>query len=261
MNHNIHRRIADLIDERRSFAVATVVETCGSVPAKLGARMIVFPDGSQEGTVGGAAVEESAKKIARKALAGGKSGLFKFGLTGGDEKAGYAVCGGEVTIYVEKIRPKPHVLIFGGGHIALDVARLCDQLEYHYSVVDDRAEFVAKKRFPSAKKLFHQTVEDFFADCDLRPYSHLLICTYGHQHDAEAALGALMNFKGYIGMIGSKTKRAEIRKKLAAQGISSKLFDKIHCPVGLKIGAESVPEIAVSIIAEIIADDKRSSKK
>ena len=256
MSAGIHRRIADLIEERTMFAVATVVDTCGSVPAKRGARMIVFPDGSQEGTVGGAAMEESARQLALKAFTNGKGGLFEFGLSGRDEKAGYAVCGGEVKVFIEVMKPKPHILIFGGGHIAFEVAKLCGQLEYDYSVVDDRAEFLTKERFPSARNLFHQGVEEFLAGCDLRACTHLLICTYGHQHDAEAAFGALRKFKGYIGMIGSKTKRAEIREKLTAQGIAGELFDRIHCPVGLDIAAETPAEIAVSIIAEIISNNK-----
>ncbi len=256
MRKNIHRRIADLVEERKLFAVATVVETCGSVPAKRGARMIVFPDGLQEGTVGGAAMEENTRQLALKAFDNGRGGLFRFGLSGRDEKAGYAVCGGEIAIFIEIMKPKPHILIFGGGHIALEVAKLCDQLEYGCSIVDDRAEFAARERFPSAKSLFHQRVEDFFADCDLRPYSHVLICTYGHQHDAETAYGVLKDFAGYIGMIGSKTKRAEIREKLVAQGVSAELFDTIRCPVGLDIGAETPAEIAVSIVAEIIAAQK-----
>jgi len=218
--------------------------------------MIVFQDGSQEGTVGGAAMEENTRQIALKAFNNGKGGLFRFGLSGSDEKAGYAVCGGEVAIYIEIMKPKPHILIFGGGHIALEVAKLCDQIEYGYSVVDDRDEFVAEERFSSAKGLFRQHVEDFLADCDLKPYSHMLICTYGHQYDAEAAFGVLKNFAGYIGMIGSKAKRAEIRDKLVAQGVSAELFDTIHCPVGLDIGAETPAEIAVSIVAEIIAARK-----
>jgi len=220
--------------------------------------MIVFPDGSQEGTVGGAAMEENARQFALKAFGNGKGkgGLFKFGLSGSDEKAGYAVCGGEATIYIEIMKPKPHILIFGGGHIALEVAKLCDQIEYGYSIVDDRDEFVAEEKFPSAKGLFRQRVEDFFADCDMKPYSHVLICTYGHKYDADAAHGVLKNFTGYIGMIGSKTKRAEIREKLVAGDIPAELFDTIHCPVGLDIGAETPAEIAVSIVAEIIAARK-----
>jgi len=252
MSVNIHRRIAELFEERKPFAVATVVETCGSVPAKRGARMIVLPGGGQEGTVGGAAMEENARRSALKALDGGRGGLFKYSLAGADKEAGLAVCGGEVTIFIEVMKPKPHILIFGGGHISIEVAKLCDVLEYGYSVVDDRPGFVAGDRFASAKNLFHKGVEEFFADCDLQQYSHLLICTYGHIHDADAAFGALGNFEGYIGMIGSKTKRAEIREKLAAQGVSPELFDTIHCPVGLDIGAETPAEIAVSIIAELI---------
>jgi xanthine dehydrogenase accessory factor len=253
MEQDIFRIIVSLIEERKTFALATVVQVEGSAPAPPGSKMVVLPDGSQHGTVGGAIIEEKSREFALQALKSGKGGLYEFNLIGhGDESIG--ICGGKAKVFVEIINPKPHVLIFGGGHIGLEVGVLCDQLGYRYSVVDDRAEFSSRERFKNAAGLFNATVEEFAKSADMRPYSHVLICTYGHEHDAEAAEFALKNFNRYVGLVGSKTKRVEIREQLREKGVTGERFDEIHCPVGIKIGAKTPAEIAVSIMAEIIAD-------
>ncbi len=257
MKQDIFRRIAKLVEEGKTFAIATVVWVEGSAPAGPGSRMVVMPDGIQYGTIGGAALEEESKALALKAIkrGAGAGGLFDFDLGGTAEKS-VAACGGRAKVFIEVVKPKPHILIFGGGHIGLEVARLCDFLEYSYSVVDDRAEFASVERFPNAVGLFNQTVGEFAGAADMKQYSHVLICTYAHEHDAEVAGFVLKNFHSYIGLVGSKAKRAEIRGKLGERGIPGERFDEVHCPVGMNIGAKTPAEIALSIMAEIIADTK-----
>lgn len=284
MEQDIFKIIVRLNEERKTFALATVVAVEGSAPAPSGSKMVVLPDGSQFGTVGGAVIEEKSREHALEALKTGRSGLYEFDLIARSGES-VGICGGRAKVFIEVLNPKPHVLIFGGGHIGLEVAALCDQLGYYYSVVDDRAEFSSRERFENAVGLFHRTVGEFAKSADMAPYSHVLICTYGHMHDAEAAEFALKNFNSYIGLVGSKAKRAEIRQglqgvsgerpsaapvtfdprslanasttpqaKVPGAGNACRRFDEIHCPVGLKIGAKTPAEIAVSIMAEIIAD-------
>ena len=136
----VQQKILQLIEEGRAFAVATVAETRGSVPGKQGAKMIFLPDGTQFGTVGGAGLEQKVKGLCRKALEERKGGLASFDLMYYKEGALDSLCGGSVKVLVEYVAPVPHLLIAGGGHCGLEIAKLCDQLGYHHSVLDDRRE-------------------------------------------------------------------------------------------------------------------------
>src|SRR5947209_2766922 len=147
----IQKKILELLGEGRAFAVATVAEAKGSVPGKQGAKMVFLPDGAQFGTVGGAGLEQKVKALCRKALDERKGGLVSFDLMYYKEGALDSLCGGSVRILVEYMAPLPHVLIAGGGHCGLEVAKLCQQLGYLHSVLDDRAEYASRERFRDAK--------------------------------------------------------------------------------------------------------------
>lgn len=255
MNPQMLTVIADL--ERRGvrFAVATVVETVGSVPGKLGARLILTADGREIGTVGGAAVEQRVKELLRGALAGGRGGLHRFDLASQKPGGLDSVCGGSTSIYIEMIMPRPHLVLFGGGHVALAVARMCDVLEYRYTVVDARPEFASRERFPGAVEAVAGKASVFFAERDLTPYSHLYLMAHSHHEDERTLATAIERFAGPIGLIGSQKKRLDLKGRVAARGIDQAVFDeRVHCPIGLPIGAETPAEIAVSILAEVIRD-------
>lgn len=268
MNPGILEAILDL--ERRGvrFAVATVVETVGSVPGKLGARMIVTADGRELGTVGGAGLEEKVKALARAALAGGpgrrgsgaRGGLHRFELARQKPDGLDSICGGSVSIFIEIMNPRPHLLIFGGGHVGLALARLCDVLEYRYTVIDDRPEYSSRERFPNAAETMTGHAADFFRGRDLSPYSHLYVLGYSHHEDEDTLVAALEHYSGRIGLIGSKLKLTDLRARLAARGIEETTFGaRVSCPIGLPIGAETPTEIAVAILAEVIRDYRGAS--
>jgi xanthine dehydrogenase accessory factor len=248
------RRIVALIERRVPFAVATIVEARGSVPGKLGARMIVHPDGTQDGTVGGAGLEAQVKRIALEAIATRRSGTHRFELARQKPGGLDSVCGGGVEVFVEYIAPRPHLLVHGGGHVGLAIARLCDQLDYAYSVGDVRPEFASAERFPNARARFPLEPAAFLAQADLSLYSHLLVVGHSHQVDGEIVCGALeRGFAGYLGVIGSRTKRHEFRERCVARGIAEATFDaRVVCPIGLAIDAETPAEIAVAVLAEVI---------
>lgn len=254
MNPEILRRMVALLDRLIPFACATIVNARGSVPGKLGARMIVLRDGSQHGTVGGAGLEERVRKLALEAIENRSSGTHWFELARQKPEGLDSVCGGGVEVFVEYMAPRPHLLIYGGGHVGLAVARLCDQLEYAYSVADVRPEFASEQRFPSARALFPLAPDAFFRDADLQVYSHVLVLGHDHAVDGEIVQQVLATgFEGYLGVIGSKTKRREFRARCAAEGVSGEEFDRrVTCPVGLPIAAETPEEIAVAVLAEII---------
>jgi xanthine dehydrogenase accessory factor len=253
----IQEQILRLIDDGRAFAVATVAETRGSVPGKQGAKMIVLADGTQFGTVGGAGLEQKVKGLCRKAIEEKKGGLASFDLMYYKEGALDSLCGGSVQILVEYMAPVPHVLIAGGGHCGLEIARLCDQLGYLYSVLDDRAEYASGERFPNARRALQAMPEEFFGREDLSPFSHVVLVGWSHKIDTDLLFHLVQKFPGWIGLISSKTKKLEMFRRLKARGIPETALARVVAPVGVPIGAETPAEIAVSILAQIIASVRR----
>lgn len=253
---SIHHKILELLEAGRPFAVATVADAKGSVPGKAGSKMIFLPDGTQFGTVGGAGLEQKVKALCRKAIEDRKGGLFPFDLMYYKEGALDSLCGGSVQILVEYMAPIPHLLIAGGGHCGLEVAKLCDTLGYAHSVLDDRAEFASRARFPNARKAIHAMPEDFFAKEDLGPYSHVLLVGWSHKIDTDLLFHLVQKFPRWIGLISSKTKKLEMFRRLKARGVAEEALGRVVAPVGLPIGAESPAEIAVSILGQVIASVK-----
>ena len=259
VSRKVMHRAAELLDAGVSFALCTVVSTRGSVPGKAGAKMIVFKDGSQFGTVGGAGLEERVKDLGRRCIEERKTLTSKFELAFNRPGALDSLCGGAVEILVEYMGAVPHVLICGGGHVGLEVARLCDQLEYIHSVLDDRAEFASRERFPGARELHIGRPETFFPERDLSGYSHVVLLGYSYKIDTEALYQAATRFGGYIGLICSRLKRREMFAKLRERGVAEAALERIEAPLGLAIGAETPAEIAVSILGSIIQHHKRAS--
>ncbi len=263
MNPEIIHRMAELLRRRTPFAVATVVDARGSVPGKLGARMIVFADGSQEGTVGGAGLEQKIKALALEAIRTHRSGTHRFELARQKPGALDSICGGGVEVFVEYMAPGPHLLIYGCGHVGEATARLCAQLDYSHSVADVRPDFATEERFPRARKHFTLSPEEFFKQATLSDYSHILILGHDHHADGDILLAALKaNFEGHIGIIGSRTKRNEFQSRCKEQGVSEEAFEhKVICPIGLPIQAETPSEIAVAILAQVIEQYRATTPK
>lgn len=160
---------------------------------------------------------------------------------------------GERRFLVERCYVPSTVYIFGAGHVSQHVAELAGRVSFQTVVLDDREEFANRERFAAASEV---RVLDSFTDCfrglDVGGDSFVVIVTRGHTHDKTVLEQALRTEAGYIGMLGSRKKIVEIRGALAAQGFREEDLDRIHCPIGLKIGAETVAEIGVSIVAELI---------
>jgi xanthine dehydrogenase accessory factor len=256
VSRKILRRAAELADAGRPFALCTVTATRGSVPGKVGAKMIVEEDGTPFGTVGGAGLEEKTKALARQALAERKALSQKFDLAYFRPGALDSLCGGTVEILVEYMGAVPHVLICGGGHVGLEVARLLDQLEYVHSVMDDRPEYVSRERFPAAHGLFHARPEDFFPTADLTPFSHIIILGYSHRIDTDILYHCCKRAPGFVGLICSKLKRKEMFARVRERGVTDSELAKVEAPLGIIIGGETPAEIAVSIAGGIIAHHK-----
>jgi xanthine dehydrogenase accessory factor len=356
----IRELLAELVavlDHGRECVYCAVVETRGSTPQKAGAAMLVFPDGSQRGTLGGGCVEAEVKQRALQVFnqEGSKPEVFTFNL---DDNYGWddgLICGGRMAILADPLalsgngpggrrqqadayyhrfqglvdqghgcteaavtveqaglavgnrylfdgegrlvsqiigsaaptdnavplqvtqnltplekRPRPAVhhgiaylpvlpritlLIVGGGHVGQAVARLAAEVDFDIWVLDDRAAFASRERFPAARRLI---VGDIGAQLkELAPEvsssTYCLIVTRGHAHDEEALYHLAPTPAGYVGMIGSRRKIKLIYEDLLAKGMREEALARVQAPLGFDIGSQTVPEIAVSIVAELIA--------
>jgi xanthine dehydrogenase accessory factor len=339
--------LAELVNSLdRPCVYCAVVETRGSTPQKAGAAMLVYPDGSQRGTLGGGCVEAEVRQRALRVLndASARPELLSFNL---DDNYGWddgLICGGRMMILADPLRaelgeyyrrfhamvesgagcteavvisdektglpagsrflfdavgqlagqlhagndhhtfkqewqpspllprPKPAVrngiaylpvlprvrlLIVGGGHVGLAVAKLAAEADFDIWAMDDREKYANPERFPMAERLIvgdiGQLLKQMVADGSVTPSTYCLIVTRGHNHDEEALYHLANSQAGFVGMIGSKRKIRLIYEDLQSRGIGADVLEEVYAPLGLEIGSQTVPEIAISIVAQLIA--------
>ena len=163
------------------------------------------------------------------------------------------VCGGENDIFIDVIAGRNQLLIVGAGHLGQQLSKLGTFLGMDVVVFDDRSEYANKERFPDARDIIVGDVEEELKKFPITPWCHVVIVTRGHEQDGVALANLIHSPARYLGMIGSRTKKAKIYSELLEKGIEQDLLDQVHAPIGLNIGAETPEEIAVAIIAEIIS--------
>lgn len=239
-------------------ALATIVATRGSTPGRETMRLLVLEDGTFLGTVGGGCLESEVYEAAREVIRTEMPRSLDFRLTEHDSPDSGLLCGGELTVFVEPITT-PALWIFGGGHVSRALCEVAALAGFRVTVCDDRARFASRDRFPSA----HDTVVAPFADAvagmPIRANTYAVIVTRGHHEDgavleAIAARHAKGERAKFLGMIGSKTKRAVLFRHLRERGAASEEFlASVRSPVGLCIGARSHEEIAVAVVGELIS--------
>jgi xanthine dehydrogenase accessory factor len=252
---DIFEEIVRIRRERISAALATVVGGEEGVPGKTGFRMLVYPDGRILGTVGGGLLEAKVREEALRCLRDKKTSLLEFTLDEQSADGIGALCGGKVKIFVEPIQRAPTLYVFGGGHIAVPLVQFAKTLEFAVVLVDDREEFASKKRFPQADEVKLGDFVNVTNSLDFQEDDSVVIVTRGHEHD-EAVLKECLsktNLPGYIGMIGSREKVATTFNHLKEQGIQEELLSRVKAPIGIDIGARTPAEIALSIMAQIVA--------
>ncbi len=250
-----------LLNARRPFVRATVVRAVGSVPGKLGAAMIVRDDGTTLGTVGGAALEENVKELARKALAARRGDLVHFDLQKWKTGGLPSLCGGSVDIAIEYVAARPHLLLWGGGHVAQAIAQLLPGLDYEFSVADDRPDWVGRDRFPAADRAEVVEPARVWEVFDPASFTHLYLLGYDAMKDGEVLYRSLGAFPNYIGLISSVSKREHLFAEMRRRGVPEDRLGRVHAPIGLPIGAETPAEIAVSVVAEIVAAQHPASSR
>ncbi|MFM9959917.1 MAG: XdhC family protein [Planctomycetaceae bacterium] len=340
--HPVLQQLSEAVSRHQPVAYTALVETRGSTPQKAGATMLVFPDGSQVGTLGGGCVEAEVKRRALRLLDDGQTELLTFNL---DSDYGWddgLICGGRMKMLVDPVRgeaefeyyrrllallvadqgcteavildpdkaggraadrfllsdtgeilarashdaaedlpqaigehlrslalrPRPYVaggvsflphlrrcrlVIVGAGHVGQKVAELAAACDFDVWAVDDREQYCNLERFPLAKRLIVGDIDTSLSGLEIDHNTYCLIVTRGHNHDEEALYHLAETPARYVGLIGSQRKIKMIFEDLLREGISREALLRVYAPLGIDIGSQTVPEIAVSIVAELIA--------
>ena len=230
--------LSKAIQEKFSTVLATVIDVTGASPAKVGAQIVLLSDGKTAGTVGGGKLEASILEDARQALSDGKPCLRHYQLAEEGQDAIGTLCGGEVRVFIQPYFPPPQLVIVGGGHIGRPLKLMGEAAGFDVTVVDV---------CPSVETLPE------LEQVTLTKDSFVVLITTDHISDEAALRVALKSEVPYIGMIGSLAKVRTILGHLQADGISDTDRNRIYAPIGLDLGGNSPQEIAVGILAEIIA--------
>jgi xanthine dehydrogenase accessory factor len=246
---DIYEEVARMHRDGVAGVVATVVAVGGSTPRGAGAKMVVYPDGRTLGTVGGGEIESTVIEKARTLAASDEPVLLSFNL---EDDTGM-ICGGKMDVFLEPVSAGPLALVIGGGHVGQAVARAAKHAGFRVTVVDDREEVVSAERFPSADRRLVGGTELLEGDLAVDESAFVVVVTRGHRFDRDWVEALVERWPRYLGMIGSAEKVRRTFDAMAAGGAPDEVLSKIHAPIGLDIGAETPEEIAVSVVAEMIA--------
>ncbi|MDP6906841.1 MAG: XdhC family protein [Candidatus Thalassarchaeaceae archaeon] len=264
MTQRVLEWVTGRLQEGETVALASVINAQGSVPGKPGAHM-ALTSAEMFGTVGGAGLEAKVLNHLREILSTGEGRVETYQLQRESKgKIGTplnSLCGGIVTVAMEIIHPMPHVLLAGGGHCAQAIADASASLGWNFSVLDTRSEYANEDLWPDAEECVAAQPNEFLSretTESLSRFSHVLLLGHDWEIDQTLLIGLLQRCeqRPRIGCIGSKSKWLAFEKSALDSGIPQKAIDSVICPIGINIGAESPQEIAIAVLAEIIADLK-----
>lgn len=251
MDEMILDRVSKEVKSGNRVAFATITEVKGSSPGKVGATLAYFNDKSILGTVGGGILEHEVITECKKALDSGFDRAFKHALDE-NSKDTPMQCGGRVCGFIKVFKPRPRLLIVGGGHVGYNIYKIANTLDFYKIIVDDRVEFANKERFESADEVYAGNIDDILNDINIDENTYVIIATRGYEKDLEALRKIIKKNPSYIGMIGSKKKWNTLKEELLKEGVEKELLDNVYAPVGLNISSNDVSEIAFGIMAELL---------
>lgn len=252
---SLYQKIIDIENSSDIAALCTIIATKGSAPRKTGAKMLVYKNGSIEGTIGGGALEKKVIEQAIEVLKNNEAKTVTHNLVA--ELA--MCCGGTVELFIEPIMSRKKLYIFGAGHCGKALAKFAIDLDFNVTLIDERYDAFEGIDFPDCTliKDHHATaIEHLSFDGN----TYVVILTYNHSYDREILALTSKKTHGYIGMIGSMRKVAIAKKNMIASKIlNERELNEIDMPIGLDIEANTPQEIAISILAKLI--DVRNKKK
>ncbi len=250
---DIYEEIIRIRKEGRKAALATIINVRGSIPSFESAKMLVRDDGSIVGTIGGGCVEAEVWQAAKEIMLTEKPQTLTFNLNNNPKYDSGLVCGGTLEIFIEPVMPVSTLYIFGAGHIAWSLYKVARIAGFEIVVVDDRETYANRERFPEARDVYADEYEQVMAQLAPTESSYIVIVTRGHRDDMRVLRWAAKTPARYIGMIGSQRKVIAIYKELEKEGVAAEKLARVYAPVGIDIGAITPEEIAVAIVAELIA--------
>ena len=254
MNHEVFAALGEALKAGEEVALVTIVSANGSTPQRVGAKMLVYADGRIVGTIGGGCYENEALWKAREALKTRKACTVRYELADDFAAESGLICGGQMEVFIEPIEPSPTVFIFGAGHVGQFVGRIAHEAGFRVNVVDDREKFANRERFPDAAAIIVDDIPSWLSRTTLPASSYAVVVTRGHRHDLDAMRALTAQNLRYLGLIGSRAKVKRIYDVLVEDGsIPVERLEHVHAPIGLDIGAVTPQEIAVAIVAELIA--------
>ncbi|MBI5649521.1 MAG: XdhC family protein [Chloroflexi bacterium] len=243
---SVSHALIDALQNNKPAALATIVKTRGANPREPGTKMLVYPDGTFVGTIGGSETELRVIAEARAAIRDAKPRYLDLDLRHhADADAG-------IEIFIEPLAHAPTLVIVGAGHVGAAVAELARILGFYIVVLDDRAELIAPDKFPHADERIAGDLVTQIRGIEITQQTYIVLVTRLHALDPDL-LGAIVEKDAaYIGMLGSARRARAVLDALKQQGVSETARARVHAPIGIAINAETPHEIAVSILAEII---------
>ncbi|HEU5227998.1 MAG TPA: XdhC/CoxI family protein [Ktedonobacteraceae bacterium] len=239
---SLYEELKDLLGQEKGVALATVVRG----PEQVGAKLLVFPDKTAHGTLGNATLDSSVIQDAERAIWTGDANTHTYTIEGLTEQQPFE-------IFIEGFPPPPSLIIVGAGHIAIPLTTFAKTLNYRVIVIDARAAFATRERFPHADELIVEWPDEVLEKMDLNPSTSIAVLTHDPKFDEPTLKVVLARRVGYVGAIGSRKTSGERAERLKKQGLTEEQIARIHGPIGLNIGATSPEEMALAIMAEIVA--------
>lgn len=250
---DIYEEVVRLRRLGQKCALATIVQVNGSIPAYPSAKMLIREDGSIAGTIGGGCVEAEVWNAARDVMETEKPRSLNFNL---GQDAAYdngLICGGQLSVFVEPVIPQPHLLLFGAGHISKCICHISTLAGFGVSVIDNRETYANRERFPEAQEIYSDEYEETFPKLSVNHTTYIVIVTRGHRDDMRVLRWAVDQPARYIAMVGSRRKVLGVIKEFEKEGVPREAFERIYAPMGFEIGAITPEEIAISVVAEMVA--------
>jgi xanthine dehydrogenase accessory factor len=248
----VFAELEEAYERGETVALVTILETKGSTPQKAGAKMVVGKDGRMRGTVGGGCVESEILWRAQRAIEERRSEIGTYDFNADEEENGL-ICGGSMKVFIEPVVPPPRVYVIGAGHVAQPVSQVAKIAGFEVIVLDDRVKYANAERFPEADVVKAGPIPSLADEFRYGDNAFVVIVTRGHKEDEEALRAFILKDTAYLGLIGSVTKLEKIMRRLERDGVSRERLEKVHTPIGLDLGGSSPGEIAVSIVAELLA--------
>jgi xanthine dehydrogenase accessory factor len=253
VNQEVFKALSDALDKGEEVALVTIVASTGSTPQRVGAKMLVYADGRTVGTIGGGCYENEAFWKAREAIKSRKPQTVRYELNDDFAQETGLVCGGQMEVFIEPVEAAPEVYVFGAGHVGYFVAKMAHEVGFKVHVIDDREKFASTERFGDGIDVVVDEIPGWLAAHPLPATAYAVIVTRGHRHDLDALRALASQNLRYVGLIGSRAKVKRIYDALRDEGMTADALRHVHAPIGLDIGAITPQEIAVSILAELIA--------